>query len=64
MGKTLFKNFLGQDSSFKRVTPLGTKNLTKCFDSNKAVGIDTIPPKLITDAAFYTEVTTHMKIYN
>ena len=59
MGKTLFKNFLGQDSSFKRVTPLGTKNLTKCFDSNKAVGIDTIPPKLITDAADFFNSASH-----
>ena len=45
MDKTLLKNFLGQAFCFKRVTPLETKNLTKCFDSNKAVGVDTIPPK-------------------
>ena len=31
---------------FKPVTPPEIKNLINCLDTNKAAGIDTIPPKL------------------
>ena len=59
MDKTLLENFFGQDFCFKRVAPPETKHLTKCFDSNKAVGINTIPPKLITNATDFFNSASH-----
>ena len=44
---------------FKPVTPPEIKNLINCLDTNKAAGIDTIPPKLNKIAAdFLTPLLT------
>ena len=59
MGKNILENFSGRDFAFKPVTPPEIKNLIKCFDTNKAVAIDTVPPKLITNGAdFLTPLLT------
>ena len=42
------KNVPGKEKFFfKPVTPPEIEKLIKCLDTNKAAGIDTIPPKLI-----------------
>ena len=46
------ESFFGNEQFFfKPVTPPEIENLIKCLDTNKAAGIDTIPPKLIKIAA-------------
>ena len=55
--KQIEKKFNGQNFFrkekffFKPVTPPEIEKLIKCLDTNKAAGIDTIPPKLIKIAA-------------
>ena len=46
------QNFFRKEKFFfKPVTPPEIEKLIKCLDTNKAAGIDTIPPKLIKIAA-------------
>ena len=46
------QNFFGKETFFfKPVTPPEIEKLIKCLNTNKAAGIDTIPPKLIKIAA-------------
>ena len=46
------QNFFGKEKFFfKPVTPPEIEKLIKCLNTNKAAGIDTIPPKLIKIAA-------------
>ena len=54
------QNFFRKEKFFfKPVTPPEIEELIKCFDTNKAAGIDTIPPKLIKIAAdFLTPLLT------